>query len=268
VTDEKKEEIKDARLTSEVTRALLNALDLGLYGSPWDESDEDAPILNDDEAKVLRGMIAELVKRIGKDNFEAAIVAAGLQTHRDEFNAQVTEAERLEDSLGDKNSQLNALRKELRASYGDMENMQDQLTDMHERLKSQKLKRATALHELNGTLTDEVKESLTKITDEALDSKLDLLSGQVDIGKIADKVNDGLSRTPVESIDNPVPTATEPSVVEDKTETKKPTYQSQAWVDGKFRQYLVIEKNPDKANAFYKDSIAQGLAAPRPGDLE
>jgi hypothetical protein len=88
--------------------------------------------------------------------------------------------------------------------------------------------------------------------------------------KIADKVNDGLSRTPDETIENPVPTTiSEPSSIEDqKTLKTTPTFQTQTWVEDKHRNILINEKNPLKAEAFYQDAVERGLAVPRSGDLK
>jgi len=260
------EKVEDGRLTGDVVRSILAALDLGLYGSSWDETETEAPVLTSKEIESLRMMVVELVKRIGKDNLEGALVAEGLITNKEDLDAQVAEATRLEDELGNKNTQLNALRQELRATYADVANLTDQLVDANAKIRDQKVRRAGDLYKLDGSFTDELTDKLIKLSDEVLDNTLETLSSKVDITKIAAKVNDGLSRTPEETVDNPTEVTT-PSVTEENKDTvdSKPTFHTQDQVDREYRRILVKMQNPVAAKAFYEDAVAKGLAAPKPG---
>jgi len=263
------EEVEDSRLTADLVRSVLNTLDLGLYGNPWDEeSMDEAPALKDKEINQLKQMIISLAERIGEDGLRKALALTGLVVVQDEFDAQVAESTRLEDKLGNKNDQLTALRQELRATYSDIEVLTDQLVNANHSLRSQKIARLENLHTLEGTLTDDLKDNFSKISDEVLDNSLETISGKVDMVRIADKVNDGLSRTPKETVDNPTEVTT-PSVTEetkDQVDTK-PTFRSQDWADNEYRRILVQEQNPIKAKSFYKDAVARGFAQPKP-DLD
>lgn len=262
-TEEATGEIEDNRLTVQLAHQLLAALDTGLYGDPWDD-ESPAPVINDEQATVLRNLVVDITKRIGKDAMAKAVVDAGLAVHKDELEAQVEETAKLEDALGEKMDQLSILRQELQASYSDLAGVQDQLVDTKSKLRGSKITTLEVMHKLDGSLTDEAKEKFALFTDEVLDNSLDTIMNKVDMGKIADKVNDGLSRNPEGTVDSPVlADSSEPSTAEVKDTTRKPTFQSQKAVDANYRHFLVNERNPEKANAYYADAVKKGLASPK-----
>lgn len=252
--------VTDNKLSVGIVQSLLHALDTGLYGSPWDSSTADTklPVLDDSEVAQLKSLITALVKRLGKDNFERALVEENLAVTKDEFETQLNESIKLETSLASKQDQLTALRQELQAIYTDLVAMQDQLVDLNSKLRSQKISRLENLSELAGTLNDEFKSNLLTLSDDVLDNSLETLSKKVDITKIADKVNNGTSRIPQETVENPLL-----DNVQAKNETKVVTYASQTAVDNEYYRIMIKEKNPGKAKAFYDLAVKDGKASPR-----
>ena len=222
--------------------------------------------MNDElSVNIANELLAKLSDELGSDAVETA-AASRVPVKTEELEAQVAETHRLEDQVGDLRDQLGALRQELRASYEDIGSLTDQLVNANTKLRDQKVARLETLHHLEGTFTDDVKGGLVKLSDEVLDNSLEMLSSKVDMAKIADKVNDGLSRTPLETVDNPTE-VTMPSVTEeikDQVDTK-PTYQTQALVDAEYRRRMLDLRDPVGAKTFYKDAVTKGLAKPKPG---
>jgi hypothetical protein len=263
------QDLEDRRLTADLVHQLVSALDTGLYGRPFDESEEEAPVLDEDQAKMLRTMIAELAKRIGKDNVSAAVVEEGLAVSKDEHNIQVEETLRNEDTLGDLRDQLSALRRELSATYDDVAQLEDRLIEKASEAREAKVARLKDLHVLDDSLNEEVEASLATISDEALDNSLTTLLAKVDTVKIADKLNDGLSRIPDETVDNPA-AVTEPSSAAelqdnvDQNMEAKPSFATQRMVDETYHYLFVKQQNPIKAKQYYTDMVTAGMAAADP----
>lgn len=263
------DKVEDGRLTTDVVRQLLAALDTGLYGDRWSsESQEEAPVLDDSEAQELRNMIASLTKRIGKDNFSAALVDLDLAITKDMEDSLVSEVEKNEEAVGALRDQLSALRKELSAVYDDVNVLEDQLIEARAQVRDSKLEQAQVLYTLQDSWNDDQEASLKDMSTQVLDETLKNLHGKVDIKKISDKINDGCARAPDETVDSPVPvSATEPSAVTDQTpETPKhkPTFESQKIADQVYRHLMVEQRNPEQAKRYYTDMVNKGYAAPAP----
>jgi hypothetical protein len=254
--------VVDNRITADLVVNLVRTLDEGLYGRPWDGQEEKT--LTDEEANQIRNLILSLSKRLGKDSMEKFVVDTGLAVASDALAVQVEEAIKLEDSLAQKADQLDALRQELRASYADIVTLQDQLVDANTKLREQKIARLEGLSVLDGQVADAVKTQFLELNDESLDNSLETLMKKVDINKIADKVNNGLSRTPEEIVENPLSTGNEPSAGtrKDTIETKT-AFHTQDQVDRIYRHYMLVEKNPEKARAFYSEMVKTGKASPK-----
>lgn len=207
-----------------------------------------------------KDFLNHMLEKFGKDAVAAAVLAAELAADPSELQALVDEVAKNEELVGELRDRVNALQKELKAAYDDMVQIEDQLISSKENARSAKLKNAHLFHQLDGSLTDELKSQLNVLSDEVLDTTLAALTAKVDINKITDKLNSGLSRTPEEEVEVPAG-LTEPSAETQPTNT--PTYATQRFVDQVYEQIYLREGNPVKAKAYYDDMVKQGLAKPK-----
>lgn len=215
-----------------------------------------------DQAKIdlSKTFLSQLLGKFGKDSLQSAALALDLSVNPDQVTALEAEVTKNEETICELRDQLAVLRKELKAAYEDVITVEDQLIATRETVRSVKSEKASLLHVLGGgTFTDTVKENMLTLTDEALDTTIATLSAKVDITKIADKLNSGLSRTPEETVDVPAG-LTEP-VAETKP-SNKPTFATQQMVDEVYRRTL-LSQGHQAAQAFYSDAVKRGLANPR-----
>lgn len=206
-----------------------------------------------------KNFLTQLVEKFGKDSLQTAVLELGLSINPEQIAALEAEVVANEEVIGDLRDQLAVLRKELKAAYEDVVTVEDQLIASREAVRSVKSEKASLLHVLEGSFTDAVKENILTLTDEALDSTIATLSAKVDITKIADKLNSGLSRTPNETVEIPAG-LTEPSAVVQPS--NKPTFATQQMVDEVYRRTL-LSQGHQAAQAFYSDAVKRGLAKPR-----
>lgn len=163
-------------------------------------SGDKAP-LADDEKNMLRGILKRLSGVVGKDEFTGALVEEDLAIDPTSEQALCDEVARMEEAVGDLTDQLAAVRKEYTALYQDMETLQDALVE--EKTKTRKVQEAhlsTLVTLRDGKAED---KNWTTLTDEGVTSELTRLTDEVDMVKITDKLGDGMSRNPQESVDDP-----------------------------------------------------------------
>lgn len=218
------------------------------------------------KAETVKSFIDQLINQFNKDLLIAELTNMGFvlshaerSSLQDSITSLETEVTRQEEIVGDLRDQLSLLRRELRAAYDDVTIVEDQLIKSQEKIRSGKLDKLHMLHTIEGTLTDQVKQSFNQLSDESLDNSITSISTKVDIQKITDKLNSGISKTPDEIIEVPV------GLTEPATETKpinQPTFQSQRDVDDVYRK-LYLSDGHVKATTFYHEMVKRGLAAPR-----
>jgi hypothetical protein len=206
--------------------------------------------------------ILDSMTALGSELVTKAIVAKGLAADllvNSEIKQLEDEVVKNEEIIGDLRDQLIVLRKELKAAYEDVITVEDQLIVSREAVRAAKADKVNLLHTLDGSLSDAIKESVLALTDEALDTTINALSAKVDINKIADRLNNGLSRIPDEIVEVPAG-LTEPTA--EIKPTNKPTYATQQMVDEVYRRTLLSQGHA-AAQAFYSDAVKRGLANPR-----
>lgn len=238
--------------------AQLLELLLAAFGEGSDTTPDYS--LSDSDKEKLVQLVRKLVA-FSKDSLQEVLVGEKLidpSIAEDRANL-ATEVAKSEEIIGELRDQLAVLRKELKAAYEDVITVEDQLIASREAVRSVKTEKVSLLHMLDGSFTDQVKSSVLSLTDEALDSTIATLSAKVDISKIADKLNSGLSRTPDETVEVPAG-LTEPTAVTQPT--NKPTYATQQMVDEVYRRTLLSQGHA-AAQAFYTDAVKRGLAKPR-----
>jgi hypothetical protein len=199
--------------------------------------------------------LSQLLDKFGKDSLQSAALELGLGVNPEQVTALEEEVAKSEETVGELRDQLNILRKELRAAYDDIGVVEDQLISKNEELLKTKTDKLKFLHALDGSLTDELNTKIANLSDKDLTSHIDSVSTRVDIQKIADKINSGLSRTPNEKVEAP-PGLTEQ--VEAQI-IQKPTFVTQQLVDQVYRQ-LLLSNGQEAANSYYSDMVKRNLA--------
>lgn len=187
---------------SRMLRAILSVLDEDTYYT-------NEAVLEEEEKKMLQVIIKRMASLVGKDNYQIALYAEELA---DNETALVDEVANLEETLGELRGRLDASLKEHNILFQEFEGLHDSLVE--EKVENRKIKEAHL-----GTLVilrdKKVAEGseLTELSSEELDVKIKDTLEVVDMIQIADKLGDGLSRTPTEGLDDP-------TVIQDSTDQK------------------------------------------------
>ncbi len=203
-----------------------------------------------DLAKII---LDQAISQLGKETLQAALVSTGLLENPEEIKVLTDEVVSKEELIGDLRDQLAALRRELKAAYEDVTLVEDQLIKSREEIRSAKTDKLSLLHQLDGSLSDEVKSGMLQLSDSALDNSVNTLLAKVDIQKISDRLNSGLSRIPDEKVEVPA------GMTEPAENNPKPTFAQQQMVDEVYRRIL-LSHGHQAATAFYKEQVKLGHA--------
>ena len=161
--------------------------------------DDSVKVLNEDMS-TLKQLVAKLSTVVGAESLQDALIDSGVTSDSEEQLLQ--EVEKLENVVGDLRDQLAAIRKEYNSLFQDMESLQDARIDDLSTLRKVK---ESFLSTLTNLEEKEVKErDYTEFTDSSLDSELNRFVGSVSLEKITDKLTNGLSRIPTETVEDPI----------------------------------------------------------------
>jgi hypothetical protein len=161
--------------------------------------DDSVEVLNEDKS-TLKQLVAKLSTVVGAEFLQDALIENGVTSDSEEQLMQ--EVEKLETVAGDLRDQLAAIRKEYNSLFQDMEALQDARIEDISTLRKVKENYLSTLVNLE---EKEVKErDYTEFTDSSLDSELSRFVGSVSLEKITDKLTDGLSRIPTETVEDPI----------------------------------------------------------------
>ncbi len=161
--------------------------------------DDSVEVLNEDKS-TLKQLVAKLSTVVGAELMQDALAESGAISDSEEQLMQ--EVEKLETVAGDLRDQLAAIRKEYNSLFQDMEALQDARIEDISTLRKVKENYLSTLVNLE---EKEVKErDYTEFTDSSLDSELNRIVGSVSLEKITDKLTDGLSRIPTETVEDPI----------------------------------------------------------------
>ncbi len=169
------------------------------------------------EAEIKR---VDDAKKLGPNQFRALVLGLlnyAKDSHADLFKevarsygekALVDEVVSLETTVGTLRSEVKkitdagaTLRTEYEIATKEAEVLQDEVVKTKAALRDSKVKSLTLYKSLkSGTVVESVD---TTITDATIDSELETIAKEVDIKKITDKLNDGTSRKPAGSVQNP-----------------------------------------------------------------
>ena len=161
--------------------------------------DDSVEVLIEDKS-TLKQLVAQLSTVVGAEFLQDALADNGVTSESEEQLCQ--EVEKLELVAGDLRDQLAAIRKEYNSLFQDMETLQDARIEDISSLRKVKENYLSTLVNLE---EKEVKErDYTEFTDSSLDSELNRIVGSVSLEKITDKLTDGLSRIPTETVEDPI----------------------------------------------------------------
>ena len=191
---ETKDSVQDSVENTQTEENKLNKI-LDLLG---DEAQLEAMVLNDKGTEQLQTVLKRISSLVGKDSFQSALYQEELA--HDE-TALLDEVVKLEEQVGDLRDRLDATQKEHHILFGDVEDLQDAL--VAEKLATRKAKeqRLTDLTILRDHKVEE--NDFTNLSDSDLDSEITRVQEIVDMGKIADKLGDGMSRIPEGEVEHP-----------------------------------------------------------------
>lgn len=218
---------------------------------------ESGEASDEDKMALAQTLIEQLVGTLGQDSVAKAAIARGLAMDPSVEDSLVAEVEKYEDRAASLTDELSMLRRELASLLNDVASLEDQLIEekqVSRKIKSEQVLLLDSLKSNPGSLKE---AEVLRLSDEVLENKLTSLKEEVDIQKIADSLNTGLSNQPNTKVEPPAG-ETEPPA--EQTRPKQtPTYATQEFIDGVYRHILINENNPMKARQYIEEMIKQGL---------
>ena len=253
----KKDEVKDSVETQDGSQhaRIMQIILAAFEENRWSPDDEKP--LTDDDKKTLTDILKRLANMVGKDSFSGALYEGKLA--QDE-TALCDEVEKLEEQVVDLRDRLDASQKEYHLLFGDMEELQDSLVTEKAATRQAKEARLTDLVALRDHKVDE--QDYTELSDGDLQSEIDRTLEVVDMGKITDKLGDGMSRVPEGEVDDP-------SGIQDnaKTQKRKVTLDSLKKIQEEYYM-LRLSRGQQAAEMYLADKRARGLLPQDLDDIE
>jgi len=218
---------------------------------------EETPFEGDD-LEALKSVLIALVALVGKENITNAVVANELAVAPSCEQALADEVVRNEETICELRDELDALRKEYNSLFKDMDSLQDAHTEFVADSRKMKERFFGVLKVVKEGSVSET--DFTKLSDADLSADVERLERDVDMTKIADKLGDGMSRVPTETVESPLE-------VSDNAEQNTPTNQKRFSPEEKAkfqnRVYrLVFSGKQGEANSLIDWAIAEGHIEP------
>lgn len=206
-----KDTVSHARVLQMITQALTEHM----YDKKYLEKEGKDPILSEEDVSALTVVMKNLAGMVGKDNFVAAL-SSGEQELKDvvkcfqdidlldEIISLETTLGELRDEFAELEEQRDALKQEYELIQEENDAIRDELIESNKSLKDSKVEKMSILTLLkDGEVSEEKKEEWISLNDEVLGTSLNKLEEEVDIKKMADKLNDGTSRNPEGEVEDP-----------------------------------------------------------------
>ena len=217
---EETEEVKDTKNTEAKVTSETDDGDNGDEGSSGDVKDaadegnvQDEVDLDDTEVDVVAQALDSL-SEAGDEILLKLLEATKKLIKERELDCPCSEDE------AQLKERVDAMKKEIKFLLEDADVLNSQLADLLEAnrgLKVEKICDYSKLLDITVDGTEEV-EKISEAPTETIDKILKDLTGQVDIGGIADKLNSGLSNDPQGTVESPV--VTTDNQIEDKSKIK------------------------------------------------
>jgi len=216
---------KDSVSHARVLQMLTQTISEHLYEKQYRESDGKEPILSDEDMSSLTTVMKNLISMLGKDSFIKSLSSTEFKDVIKHFQdvSLLDEIIRLEEALGQVRDELNdtaeqkdAVKEEYDLLQKDNDALRDELVESKKSFRDAQVEKMSMLTSLkDGEVKEESKNEWLSLSDEALSTSLNKLIEEVDIKKMADKLNDGTSRNPEGEVEDPTLT------FEDMTEDMK-----------------------------------------------
>lgn len=206
---------KDAVSHAQVLHMLTQAITEHMYEKNYREKDGKPPVLSDEDVSALTAVMKNLAGMVGKDNFVAALSSDAQELKDvvkhfqdidllDEIISLEETMGELRDELTETEEQRDALKEEYDILQNDSDSIRDELIEEKKKLRDFQVDKLSLLTSLkDGEVTDEQKNEWVSLTDDVLETSLNKLAEEVDIKKMADKLNDGTSRNPEGEVEDP-----------------------------------------------------------------
>lgn len=243
----KKDEVQDSIETQDgIHHARIMHIILSAFEeNQWSPDDDKA--LTDEDKKILADILKRLASMVGKDSFQEALYTQELA--HDE-TALLDEVVSLEEQLGEVRDRLEASQKEYHLLFKDVEELQDSLVAEKAVVRQAKEARLSDLVALRDHKVEE--KNYTELSDSDLDSEISRVLEVVDMGKITDKLGDGMSRVPEGELDDP-------SGVQDSQNQKSKVTVANLTKIQEHYYYLRLKYNQATAENYLADMRARGL---------
>jgi hypothetical protein len=212
--------------------------------STKDKKEEDCAC-KDADAKII-----ELTAKIET----LTISNTTLQTAADEFQNVLQARDKAAEQL---QKDLTATREELKVTQDDLTGMSDQLIESKSLSTTYLVDKLVTFKLLSGEVIEDskkVSDELTALGEEEIKNKLTEITGKVDIKKITDSINSGLTRLPNKSAIDPTMTTT-PKIYDKAIVAQI----EQEFMRIKFGGLSPYGKGPDGAERFKVDMQNKGL---------
>ena len=192
---------KDSVQSDQVSKAdVINQLNQ-VFEKENFKIDDSIEFLNEDK-DTLKGLIGKISDTVGAEVLQDFFNEEDMDIISDSEKQLMQEIEKLENVVGELRDQLGAIRKEYNALFQDMESLQDARIEDLSNLRKLKENHLSMLMNLEERKVEE--RDFTQFNDSSLDSELGRIIGTVNLEKITDKLTDGLTRVPTETVEDPV----------------------------------------------------------------
>jgi hypothetical protein len=149
--------------------------------------------------KQLGTILSHVKDLVGNDAFVQALRQNELIP---EEQALLDEVVKHEETIGDLRDRLEASQKEYHLLFQDMETIQDALVEERSKARQETEKHLTVLLSLRDMKVED--RNFSTLSDSDLQSEISRTLEIVDLAKVVDKLDNGLSRNPTEEVENPV----------------------------------------------------------------
>ncbi len=199
------QQIKDRAGVNTIMQQLLQVLEQNSFVAP----DQQAA-LGDEEVSTIRTMLQKLAAIVSTDSLAKAagleklgLDSAAEKTFLDEVASLETLIGTLRDEISKLTEEKNAIKEEYDILFSEMNALQDSVVVLKTAARKSKVDAVSLLTNLKEGSVKDRNETLMNLNDQALDSQLEILSGEVDMNKVVAKLNDGMSRIPSGEIVDP-----------------------------------------------------------------
>ena len=252
--DKAKDSVKDSAVHSEILRELLNIV------SAHNWAEKDNKHLNDKELSTLQTLIEKMASLVTTDAFVQTalkIKDIKLATDKellDEIVKLETELGTLRDTLKDAEETTAAAQEEMQISLDETNTLRATLVEAQLALRNSKLTQLSILRSLKEGKKVEIEDS-KELSDVSIDSDLEILTKNIDIQNITDKLNNGMSRIPEGVVSNPAVAQNGQQDGQQQSHQIEDVKKELQMIEQNYT--LLLFRNPQKASVYKHNEISR-----------